>query len=73
MKTTEILVRLQPAKFSEEQARTIAEILEEAKEQQVTKDRVEMVVNKATYELVTWIVGGVIANSLVATLLTYSS
>ena len=73
MKTTEILVRLQQAKFSEEQARTIAEILEEAKEQQVTKEHVEMVVSKAKYDLVKWIVGGVVANGIVATLLKYFS
>lgn len=73
MKTTEILLRLQEAKFTETQARTIAEILEDAKEQQVTKDHVEMVVNKAKYELVKWIVGGVIANGIVATLLKYLS
>lgn len=32
-----------------------------------------MVVSKAKYELVKWIVGGVIANGLVATLLKYFS
>ncbi|MEM6525952.1 MAG: hypothetical protein AAF693_19290 [Bacteroidota bacterium] len=36
-----------------------------------TKDAVEVQILKAKYDLVKWIVGGVIANGLVATLLKY--
>ena len=73
MKTIEILDRLQKVNFTDEQARTIADILEDAKEQQTTKEHVEMVEQKAKYELVKWIVAGVIANGLVATLLKYTA
>ncbi len=56
MRITEILDRLQNVKFTETQSRALAEILEAIKEEQVTKEHVE-VVNKAKYELVKWIVG----------------
>lgn len=57
--------------FSNKQAKVIAEIFEESKEQQISREHVEMVVNAAKYELVKWIVGGVIINGVVATILKY--
>lgn len=71
MKTIEILTRLEKVKFSEDQARTIAEILEDKQSELATKEHVEAIVTKAKYDLVKWIVGGIIANGLVATLLKY--
>ena len=71
MKTTEILTRLEGVKFSEQQARVIAEILEDTHSELATKENVEAVVTKAKYDLVKWIVGGIIANGLVATLLKF--
>ncbi len=76
MKTTEILSRLHQADFTEKQAKQLAEILEDMDDKQVTKDHlnmvVNMVVNQAKYELVKWIVAGVIVNGLAATLLKYA-
>lgn len=71
MKTTEILTRLESVKFSEQQARVIAEIFEDTHSELATKENVEAVVTKAKYDLVKWIVGGIIANGLVATLLKF--
>ena len=53
--------------------KVVTHFFRENKEQQVSKDHVEMVVNKAKYELVKWIIGGVIANGIVAMLLKYLS
>ena len=69
MKTTEILTRLESLQFAEQQARVIAEIFEDTHSELATKENVEAVVTKAKYDLVKWIVGGIIANGLVATLL----
>lgn len=71
MKTIDVINRLESVKFTEEQAKVIADILEESKVQQISKEHVEMVVNAAKYELVKWIVGGVIINGVVATILKY--
>lgn len=71
MKTTEILDRLQKVKFTGEQARELAEILEDGREDGITREYVDMVVNQAKYDLVKWIVAGVIMNGIVATILKY--
>ena len=71
MKTTEILTRLESVKFSEQQARVIAEIFEDTHSELATKENGEAVVTKAKYDLMKWIVGGIIANGLVATLLKF--
>ena len=71
MKTTEILTRLESVKFSEQQARVIAEIFEDTHSELAPKENVEAVVTKAKYDLVKWIVGGIIANGLAATLLKF--
>ena len=71
MRTSELIGRLEQSKFSKEQARVLASILEEQKETQVTKEYVALVVSQAKYDLVKWIVAGVITNGLVATLLKY--
>ena len=70
MKTIEIRTKLEGVKFSEAQARTIAEIFENTHSELATKENVEAV-TKAKYDLVKWIVGGIIANGLVATLLKF--
>lgn len=71
MKTIEILDRLQKVNFTSEQAREIADILEDSKEDKVTREYVDMVVNQAKYDLVKWIVAGVVMNGVVATILKY--
>lgn len=71
MKTIEILSRLEGVKFTKDQARTIAAIIEDKQTELATKDHVDAIVTKAKYDLVKWIVGGIIANGLVATLLKY--
>lgn len=71
MKTIEILTKLEGVKFSEAQARAIAEIFEGTHSELAIKENVEAVVTKAKYDLVKWILGGVIANGLVATLLKF--
>lgn len=71
MKTIEILSKLESVKFTADQARTIAEIIEERNSELATKDHVDAIVTKAKYDLVKWIVGGIIANVLVATLLKF--
>lgn len=73
MKTIEILSRLEGVKFTQDQARAIAEIIEDKNSELATKDHVEAIVTKAKYDLVKWIVGGIIANGLVATLLKFIS
>lgn len=72
MKTTEILSRLHQAEFTERQARELANIFEDAMDQQVTREQIEMAIIKAKYELVKWIVAGVVVNGIVATLLKYA-
>lgn len=72
MKTTEILSRLHQAEFTERQARELAKIFEDSMGQQVTREQIEMAVTKAKYELVKWIVAGVVVNGVVATLLKYA-
>jgi hypothetical protein len=72
MKTTEILSRLHQAEFTERQARELAKIFEDSMGQQVTREQIEMAVTKAKYELVKWIVAGVVVNGVVATLLKYT-
>jgi uncharacterized membrane protein YukC len=71
MRTSELVGRLEQCKFSKEQARLLASILEEQKETQVTKEYVALVVSQAKYDLVKWIGTGVITNELVATHLKY--
>jgi len=71
MKTIGILSKLEHVKFTTEQARTIAEIIEDKNSKLATKDHVEAIVTKAKYDLVKWIVGGIIASGLVATLLIF--
>jgi len=71
MKTIEILSRLESVKFTREQATTIVDIIEDKQAEMATKDHVEAIVTKAKYDLVKWIVGGIIANGLVATLLKF--
>ena len=71
MRTSELIGRLEQGKFSKEQARVLASILEEEKETPLTKEYVALVVSQAKYDLVKWIVAGVITNGLVATFLKY--
>lgn len=71
MRISELIGRLEQSHFTKEQALGLATILEEQKETQVTKEYVALIVSQAKYDLVKWIVGGVIANGLVATLLKY--
>lgn len=63
--------RLEGVHFSEEQAKVFADIIESSRQQQVYREHVEMVVNAAKYELVKWIVGGVIINGVVAIILKH--
>lgn len=72
MKTTEISGRLHQAEFTERQARELAKIFEDSMGQQVTREQIEMAITKARYELVKWIVAGVVVNGVVATLLKYA-
>lgn len=72
MKTTEISSRLHQAEFTERQARELAKIFEDSMGQQVTREQIEMAITKARYELVKWIVAGVVVNGVVATLLKYA-
>jgi len=67
------LGRLEKVNFTEEQARTITEIFEDVNSELATKEHVETIVTKAKYDLVKWIVGGIIANGLVATILKFIS
>lgn len=71
MRTSELIGRLEQSQFTKEQARGLASILEEQKETQITKEYVALVVSQAKYDLVKWIVAGVITNGLVATFLRY--
>jgi len=82
MNTIEILTRLEKVNFTTEQARTITEIIEEHQHQLATKDDlkanmdslkviIDATVTKAKYDLVRWIVGAVIANGLIATMLKF--
>ena len=41
-------------------------------DQQVTREQIEMAITRAKYELVKWIVAGVVVNGLVAALLKYA-
>jgi len=63
---------LRKVNFTELQARTITEIFEDVNSELATKEYVETIVTKAKYDLVKWIVGGIIAG-LVATILKYMS
>ena len=75
MNTIEILSRLEKVNFTTDQARLITEIFEEHQHQIATKEDVKMIVgsevNKAKYDLVKWIVGAVIANGIIATILRF--
>ena len=75
MNTIEILSKLESVNFTTEQARTITEIIEDRQHALATKDDVKIIVasevSKAKYDLVKWIVGGLIANGLVNALLKY--
>lgn len=71
MKTIEVLSKLEKVRFTEDQARTIAEIFEDTNSELATKEHAEVIVTQAKYDLVKWIVGGIIANGLVATLLKF--
>lgn len=70
MKTLEILEALKAVNFTEEQATTITKIFED---KEVTRDFVAITVGRAKFELIKWIVAGVIINGLVATLLKYAA
>ncbi len=82
MNTIEILSKLESVNFTTEQARTITEIIEDRRHELATKDDlkantdsikviIDATVTKAKYDLVKWIVGGIIANGVIATLLKF--
>ena len=80
MNTIEILSKLEKVKFTTDQARTITEIIEDFQNELAikndlkplaTKDAVQSEILKAKYDLVKWIVGGIIANGAIATLLRF--
>jgi hypothetical protein len=82
MRTTDIIHRLEKAQFTKEQIEALIGIFEERDKDIATNEyvrflseenkiHVDLSVTKAKYELVKWIVGGVIANGLIATILKY--
>lgn len=82
MQTIDIIDRLEKAQFTKEQIEALIGIFEERDKDMGTdgyvrflseenKFHVDLPVTKAKYELVKWIVGGVIANGLIATILKY--
>lgn len=70
MGTIEILKKLEKANFSGEQALLIADLFDQIKQKKVTREHLEMFVNKNKYQLVKWVIAGIIANGLVAVLLS---
>jgi len=77
MNSIKILARLEQVNFTTEQARTITEIIEEHQKELAAKEDVKMIVSsevhKAKYDLVKWIVGGIVANGAIAALLKFFS
>ena len=72
-----MLARLEQVNFTTEQARTIAEIIEVHQKELATKEDIKMIVasevHKSKYDLVKWIVGGIVANGVIAALLKFLS
>ena len=64
--------KLQKVNFTPDQAETIMEIIKETTKDKASHDQVELVMTLAKYDLIRWIVGAVIANGLVATLLKFA-
>ena len=71
MKAVDLIHRLERIKFTKELAEGLAEILMEQKETQVTREYVALVVSRAKFELLKWIVGAVVVNGIIATALKY--
>lgn len=93
MRTTEIIDKLHKVHFTDEQARTIADILESYAEKYTSKKHMETAtgnlrialeaklektklelqkeISQSKFDLVKWIVAGVVANGAVATMLKY--
>ena len=84
MNSIEMLARLEQVNFTTEQARTITEIIEVHQKELATKGDVKMIVAsevakvnaevfKVKYDLIKWVVGGIVANGVIAALLKFLS
>lgn len=65
--------KLENVNFSADQAETIMEIVTETTKDKASHDQLQLVVTLAKYDLIKWIVGAVIANGIVATLLKFAA